>query len=338
MKKIIIAALLACALSIVPAAAWQPSKTIEVITAFAPGSGNEMIFRALAKPIEQANKAKFLVVHKPGAGGVVGTEQFYRLPADGNHAILLSYTGLYAMDKITVPDTKNRTYTTDSFSYVQVSASSPFVVIANPSDPVTNAEQLVALLKTNPKISFNSSGGSRLVYELLREKIKFKTGPEGVVRVEQPGPVPSIQSIAGGHVRFASVPLAVAYQFHKEGKIKIIALTGKESNPDLPGVKTLDSAMPGVVAVAYWGLALPKGTPNEVIDWYQKNFAESFNDKDVQEYYKQNMFYVDPSKLTPQATVEFVKQQEKFYQSLIDKVLAEEAAMKNCNPHFAACR
>ncbi len=338
MKHKIIAALLFLTLSIVSAAAWQPNKTIEVTTAFAPGSGNEMIFRALAKPIEKAGQAKFLVLHKPGAGGVVGTEQFYRLPADGYHAILLSYTGTYAMDKITVPDTKNRTYTTDSFSYVQVSASSPFVIVANPSDPINNAEQLVALLKTNPKISFNSSGGSRLTYELLLEKIKFKTGPEGVVRVEQPGPVPSIMSIAGGHVRFASVPLAVAYQFHKEGKIKIIALTGKDAHPDLPGVKTLDSAMPGVVAVAYWGLALPKGAPKDVMDWYQTTFAAAFKDKEVQEYYKQNMFSFDETKLTSQATLEFVKSQEKFYQKMIDGILAEEAARKNCNPHFAACK
>ena len=64
-------------------AQWQPTKPIEAIMAWTPGSVNELSFRVLAKEVEKNTGANFVIINRPGAGGVIGTEELSKKPADG---------------------------------------------------------------------------------------------------------------------------------------------------------------------------------------------------------------------------------------------------------------
>jgi tripartite-type tricarboxylate transporter receptor subunit TctC len=322
-KKIILSSLIAVGVATSAVAqAWQPTKPVEAVMAWTPGSANEIIFRVLAKQVEANNPGvKFIINNKPGAGGVVGTEYFSKLPADGHSVTMVSVPGITAMDKVAVPDTNNRTYTTDTFVYPLLAASSNFVFIAHPKDPINTPEQLVNALKKE-KVSVSVSGGARLVFEMLAQKTKFPQGKDGVVRVEHKGPVDTLQDVAGGHVRFGIVPSSVAYAFYKDGRVKVVALSSR-ALAQMPGVQPISSVVAGFDVPAGWGLMLHKNTPPEAVTWYQTEFNKALQSDEVRTIFENNLFQEEPSLQNSQAFGTHIRQLERQYQPLVDNILRQ---------------
>jgi tripartite-type tricarboxylate transporter receptor subunit TctC len=322
MFKKIIATVFVSITMIAHAQTWQPSKPIEAVIGFTPGSANEILFRALSKDVEANTKAKFVVVNKAGGGGVLGTEYLGKQPADGYTVAMITVAGIAAMDKIAVPDAANRSYTTDTFVYPLVAALAPYVIVAHPRDDVSTPQQFVDVLKKD-KVAFSASGGARLVYEMLLSRVKFVEGNNGVIRVEHKGPVNTLTDIAGGHVRFGVVPASVAFPFYRDNRVKIIAVSTARSIPQIPDAKPLSTVLPGFDVPASWGLALHKNTPPEVVQWYVTEFAKSARSEETRKIYETNLFQFEPGLTNIKSSGDYIKAQEKLYQPLIDNVLKQ---------------
>jgi tripartite-type tricarboxylate transporter receptor subunit TctC len=323
-KKIVLSTLMAVGVvASAMAQAWQPTKPVEAVMAWTPGSANEIIFRVLAKQVEANNPGvKFIVNNRPGASGVVGTEYFSKLPADGHSLTVVSVPGITAMDKVAVPDPSNRTYTTDTFVYPLLAASSNFVFITHPRDTVNTPEQLIQALKTE-KSTFDALGGARLAYETLSARTRFPQGDAGVVRIEHRGPAETLNAIAGGHVRFAVTPVSVAYQFIQDGRVKAIALSGNKTLKQLPNVRLMSSVLPGFNVPAGWGLMLHKNTPPEAVTWYQNEFTKALRSEEVRTIFENNLFQDEPTLQTAQSFGSYIRQLEKQYQPLVDNILKQ---------------
>jgi tripartite-type tricarboxylate transporter receptor subunit TctC len=321
MKKLLISLLIIPTLAF----AWEPKSSIEATIPFAPGSGNELVFRSLAKEVEVNTKTSFVIANKPGAGGVLGTEKFSKEPNDGYHVLVVSNVGLAATDKIAVPG-DGRTYTTDSFEYVMHIAGGPMAIIASPKDPVDDAKGLVDVLKNSPQtVTFGQSGAaSRLSYEIIINKLQIKTGKTGVVKIDHSGPAQTLMDVAGGHVRFGAVPALVANEFYKDGKIKILAVTTDHVIPQFPKVATLNSVVPGVNFAVSWGLLLPKGTSPDIIEWYRKEFTKAVYSQNAKEIYDKNVLFVDSKLLTPSAFKTWIRDREQEWKPIIDSVLKSQ--------------
>jgi len=309
------------------AMAWQPAQTVDAVIGFSPGSGNEIIFRAVATEVEKNTGVRFNVVHKPGAGGVIGTEYFYKKPADGHTVLVGSMLGIYAMDPVAVPDTKNRTFTVDSFSYVLELANSSFAIIANANDPVKNARDFVDLLRSGQKVTLGSLGGSRLVQESLRDRLKYG---DNVIWVQHKGPADQIADVASGNLRFSIAPSSVAVPFLEGAnpRVKIVAVSTKQAESVWPTVQTLDSVLPGMVIPAEWGLLLPKGADPKVVEWYRREFTKAIKSKEVQAIYRQNFFRHSETQLDPKTWETYVKNQQIKYRPLIDRLVSEAQKQK----------
>lgn len=323
-KKIILSTFVAVGVATSAVAqAWQPTKPVEAVMAWTPGSANEIIFRVLAKQVEANNPGvKFIINNRPGASGVVGTEYFSKLPADGHSVTMVSVPGITAMDKVAVPDTNNRTYTTDTFVYPLLAASSNFVFIAHPKDPVSTPEQLIQALKTE-KSTFDALGGARLAYETLHARTKFPIGDTGVVRIEHKGPAETLNAVAGGHVRFAVTPVSVANPFIQDGRVKAIALSGNKTLKQLPTVRLMSSALPGFNVPAGWGLMLHRNTPPEAVAWYQAEFTKALRSDEVRTIFENNLFQEEPALQNSQAFGAHIRQLERQYQPLVDNILRQ---------------
>lgn len=299
--------------------AWEPTKPIEAIMAWTPGSVNELTFRVLAKQVEQNTGAKFIVINRPGAGGVIGTEELAKKPADGYFITNVSVPGIAAMDKVSVPE--KRSYTIDSFVYPTHIASSPFVVVAHPKDPVNTPKKFVEALKSE-KITVAASGGARLVYEALSVRLNVKEGTDGVVRVDHKGPMDALMDVAGGNVRFAIVPSVVAYPLHKDGKVTIIAVSSNIIK-QLPDVQSISSAVPGFDVSGMWALMLPAGTTSDIIDWYRKEFIKAMKSEEAKAIFETNLLSDRADLQNPKAMEAWIKSRETQWQPLIDKVLSK---------------
>lgn len=301
--------------------AWQPEKPIEVIMAWTPGSVNETSFRVLAKQVEQNTGAKFVIVNRPGAGGVIGTEELSKKPADGYYVTNVSVPGLAAMDKVQVRG-EGRSYTTDSFVYPTHIASSPFVVVAHPKDPVKTPKQFVEALK-NDKPTIAASGGARLVYEGISARVKFTEGKEGVIRVDHKGPVDALVDVASGNVRFAIVPSLVANSLYKDGRVNIIALSAPPPMRQFPGIQLMETALPNFNITGMWALMLPAGTPKDVVEWYNREFTKALKSDEAKAIFYENLLLERTDLQNPESMKNWVKSREKQWQPLVDAVLAK---------------
>lgn len=305
------------------ALAWQPTRPVEAVMAWTPGSANETIFRTLAKQVEANNPGvKFVITNKPGASGVVGTEYFSRLPADGHAVTMVSVPGITAMDKVAVPDTASRTYRVDSFVYPLLAASSHFVFIAHPDDPVNSPEQLIQVLR-NEKVTFDALGGARLAFETLQSRTKFPLGDQGVVRIEHKGPQETLSAIMGKHVRFAVTPVSVAWPLIRDGKIKAIALSGTRPIKLLPQTRLMNTVLPGFEVSAGWGLMLPRNTAPEIIQWYEREFAKVLKSDETRTMFEQNLFQDEPALQNSRAFGAWLTLLERQYQPLVDTILSQ---------------
>ena len=317
LKTIVIGSLLVVSSTVF--AQWQPTKPIEAIMAWTPGSVNELSFRVLAKEVEKNTGAKFVIINRPGAGGVIGTEELSKKPADGYSVTNVSVPGIAAMDKVQVQGA-GRGYTTDSFVYPTHIASSPFVIVSHPNDPAKTPKQFLDSLK-NDKVSIAASGGARLVYEGISARIKFPEGKDGVVRVDHKGPVDALVDVASGNVRYAIVPSLVANALYKDGRINIIALSAPPPMRQFPGIPLLDTALPNFNITGMWALMLPAGTPNDVVEWYTREFTKAMKSDEAKAIFYDNLLLERTDLQNPKSMAEWVKSREKQWQPLVDTVL-----------------
>jgi tripartite-type tricarboxylate transporter receptor subunit TctC len=317
LKTIVIGSLLVVSSTVF--AQWQPTKPIEAIMAWTPGSVNELSFRVLAKEVEKNTGAKFIIINRPGAGGVIGTEELSKKPADGYSVTNVSVPGIAAMDKVQVQGA-GRSYTTDSFVYPTHIASSPFVIASHPNDPAKTPKQFLDSLK-NDKVSIAASGGARLVYEGISARVKFPEGKDGVVRVDHKGPVDALVDVASGNVRYAIVPSLVANALYKDGRINIIALSAPPPMRQFPGIPLLDTALPNFNITGMWALMLPAGTPNDVVEWYTREFTKAMKSDEAKAIFYDNLLLERTDLQNPKSMAEWVKSREKQWQPLVDTVL-----------------
>jgi tripartite-type tricarboxylate transporter receptor subunit TctC len=315
MKKLLIGLLMAPVIAM----AWEPTKPVEGLIGFGPGSINDTVFRVLSKEVEKNTKATFTVLNRAGAGGVIANEELSKRPADGHTVSVVSVGGVAAMDRVTVPG-EGRTYTTDSFTYPMHLAVSPFVIIANTKDPVNTPAKLVEALKKD-KVTISAAGGARIVYEELKARVKFKEGTDSVVRVEHKSPTDTLNDVAGGHCQFGIIPAGIANSFYQDKRIAIVAVTGLKKFAPYPDVQPMSVAVKDFDVTADWGLMMPKGTSQEVINWYVKEFSRALNAPEVKTVFENSLLQTNPALHTADKFGNFVKSKEREYKPLVDTIL-----------------
>jgi len=294
MKKIITGLLLAT--SIVSAYAWEPTKPINVLIGFAPGSGNEIAFRGVGSILEKSNsKINFIVENKPGADGVVAMNEFIKKSADGHNIYVPSHQGIWVTAEFfNKPAVK---YTLDDFEYVVTIAKSPLAVIAHSGSTVNTVPELLERIKNTDKpITFAAgSGAHKLAFEYMTTKVKVS---ELVKTVGYKGPAQAAQDVAGGHVEFGIVPTAVAATLLSSGKIKFIGICGEKpiTGIDAP---LMNRWVPEMNVYGAWGIILPKGTDQDIVKWYVENFSRTIRSTEAKKFFDQNYMFVEERELTP---------------------------------------
>jgi tripartite-type tricarboxylate transporter receptor subunit TctC len=308
-----------------PAMAWQPSKSIDVLIAWPTGSGNDIVFRALAPQIEAKHGVKFVITNRPGAGGVIGTAQFARMPADGYHINVVSLGGLTAMDR-TFPAFWDRApYSIDSFDYVTMLATSPSALIASRDDPVNTPQALIEVLRKQPVTVADSGGAGRLALESVLVRSGASRANNGLIRVQYQGPAQILPDVGGGHVRFGVVPLSVAVGLHLDpkGPIKIVALTSRERQPNLPGVGVINEVIADFEVPTWWAIMVPKDTPKAAIDWHAKVFQEALASDTTREIWSKHFLTTDQRFTNPDAITAYVRNLDRINRPIVDVIVQD---------------
>ena len=238
-----------------------PSRQVRVIVAYPPGGPTDVIARLIAQKMQEHLGGSFYVENLPGAGGAIGAGIAANAAPDG-HTLFIT-TNDFAVgattSKLSYDPVKN-------FAPISIVSSSPQVVIANPTLPVKDLRELVALAKAEPgKYSYASMS---IGFGLLTTERLFRLGLKAdMIRVPFQGAAPLITSTLGGHTPVAFIALPPAAPLIKEGKLRALAITGAKRSPDFPDIPTTTEAgFPGQESELLIGFVAPAGTPKPIID------------------------------------------------------------------------
>ena len=318
MKKLLATALLAVSAT---AWAWQPTRPITVVSPVAPGSGNEMSFRAVAAILEKEGKAKFVFDYKAGADGNIGMNHFVKQPADGYTIAIPACQSTFVAADVHY---KNmiQYHPMRDLTLVTNIAKSPLAFVANANSRVNTIPELIqAVTRPDRDITFAVGGASHaLAFEYFMDAVK---GDGNRVKHSfYKGPMPALTDAAAGVTEFAIVPTAVANQLIPSGKVKIIGIAGEQKLSSFPNTALMKDHVPGLNVYACWNIVLPPNAPQEVVKWYLDNFIPAIRSAEAKRYFDANMMFVAPASHTPDGLRRDMEQLRKQWQPYVSKMPA----------------
>ncbi len=244
------------------AQAW-PAKPIRFIVTLAPGSAVDIVARLTGEPISKALGQPVVVESRVGGGGVVAAEFVMRAPADG-YTMLVGSIASHGINPSLVP--KISYDALKDFAPVVSLASSPNVLIASNSLPVTSVKELIALARKRPGELTYASGGNGTSHHMGGELFGLLSGTK-MSHVPYKGSPQAVGAVVSGEVAlmFPNIPNAMGLA--KAGKLRILGVTTPKRLSFWPELPTIaESGLPGYEVIAWFGLFAPAGTPAAVID------------------------------------------------------------------------
>lgn len=243
------------------AQAW-PTRPLRLIVPYAPGGSTDQLARALGERLGQALGQPVVVENKPGASTIVGAEATAKSAPDG-YTLFMGSSASLALNPLMyskLPYDPKR-----DFVGVTLVARSPLVMEVNPSVPAKTVKEFVALARANPgKYSFASVGNGNPLH-LAGELLNAMAGID-TVHVPFNGSTPALTALIGGHVHLMYDVILSSDPHLKSGKLRALAVTGRQRSPALPDVPTIaESGYPGYEAGIWFALVAPKGTPAAIV-------------------------------------------------------------------------
>jgi tripartite-type tricarboxylate transporter receptor subunit TctC len=258
------------------AAETYPTKPIQVIIPFAAGGSSDLTGRALEKVWRKYSPQPMLVVNKPGAGGVLGTEYVVRSKPDG-YTVYLGYGSghdlvmphLMKMPYDPFRDLAPVARVTIHAVVVCVSGKSSFNSMKDLLDWANRGNTVTAAVST-------AAGANDIVMRAIAKKTGVK-----ITTVPFAGGSESTTALAGGHLIMGAGTLSEQMTHVKAGRLKPLAVALQQRDAVLPKVPTLREQG---IDVATWGsikgVAVPAGTPPEIIEYLSSTLKKVCEDKE----------------------------------------------------------
>jgi tripartite-type tricarboxylate transporter receptor subunit TctC len=256
----IFAGVLTSACAFVAHAQSYPSKPIRLLINSSPGGGTDGIGRVVAEALSVNLKQPVVAENRPGASGMIASEQVAKSAADGYTIMIVQngHTTNPALFKKIPYDTLK------DFTPIASLARSPLVLIAASSTNVKTVKELLDLAKRDPRaMNFAAAESST---RLAIEQLAQSTGIS-IAALPYKGTGPAVADVAGGHVNFSVTTIASVLPFRGAGRINIMAVMSSERTNFLAEVPTLaEQGLPGIEVHGWWGIFAPANLPQSVLD------------------------------------------------------------------------
>ena len=298
-------------------AALYPARPIRLVLPFPPGGVFDIIGRPWADKVKTSLGTVF-VDNQPGAAGSLAAQLVAHAAPDG-YTIFLGGSSIHLAEMIL-----REHPLLDPMKHLQpvaMVAITCFGIAANPAVPVQNLIELVAYVKANPgKLSYGSAGAGTLNH-LSGELLKSLTDITDLPHVPYRGAGPAIADAIGGQIPMI-IPAMTSQvlEFHRAGKLRLLAITNPARLPIAPEIPTaIEAEVPGLVAQQVLGLFTPTGTPADVTAKIAAANAAALADKS----YAQSL--VDAAVIpvpdwTPAKFNAFMKTEIKRWTPLVDAI------------------
>ncbi len=310
-RRFVAAAPLIATAAFASRAAWAaayPDRTLTLIAPFAPGGIVDIVGRVLAPSLSMTLKQSVVVVNKPGAAGIIGSEYVAHARPDG-YTLLVSGNGALLMGGAIY---ENLPYNIDNdFAPVSqlITGSLMFVVRAN--SPINTIHDLVEYCKAHPDKATYASVAS--VDWLISEFFAQKTGLK-FTRVPYKSTADGNFAVASGQVLFAIPPASVVMHGGKSVGVKVLATVAPHRDPGFPNAPTLaDAGVQGISVSTWIGLLAPANTPQEVIAKLNSGINQALLQPDAKKLFAR--VDLTPASNTPEAFKQQVATEFNFWKN-----------------------
>ena len=256
--------LIACAV-LAPAfaqpAGVYPQRPIRVVVPYAPGGGSDILARFLAPRMASELGQQIVVDNRPGGSAMIGTQIMARAAPDGytlgviDSAFMINPALYKKMPYDALKD----------FAPITLFASSPLMLVVNPSVPATTTQELIALAKSRPgKLAFGSAGNGTAIH-LALEQFRLAAGIDAI-HVPYKGGGPAVAELVAGQVAYSLATPASIAPFVKAGRLRLLGTTAPKrlaSFPDVPALS--EQGLAAVNSNPIWGMVAPAGTPAGIV-------------------------------------------------------------------------
>jgi tripartite-type tricarboxylate transporter receptor subunit TctC len=275
----LLAANLAGAATYTAAADAWPTRPVKVIVGFTPGGPTDLVARLVAQQLTVQTGKNFFVENVPGAGGNVGAVKAAQSAPDGytilvtggnitNNPFLYAHSGYDPLK---------------DFDAVSVVAATPVVLAVHPSVPAKTVKELVDWIRANPGKESYASPGTGTPPQLTGALFVHALNLD-LVHVPFNGGGSAVEATVGNHTPISFGAMAPAVPLIKDNQLRALAVTGKERSPALPDVPTMaESGFPEVEGATWTAIAVPAGTPKEIIAQLHDMIVKSLGQADVKD-------------------------------------------------------
>jgi putative tricarboxylic transport membrane protein len=275
---------LACLLPLLAAAPARaetyPAKPVRVIVPYGPGGIADVTMRMVAQQMSQHFGQQFFIENRPGAAGVVGMQAAKEAPPDGYTMVMLGggLTIAKALFKSLPYDIEK------DFTPVSTTASYGLVITTKAGSSYKNMQDVITAAKAQPgKLNFgsiNAGSAQNLSAELFKSLagidvtvVPYKTTPDLANAVLRGDVDAAFEYYAGFQASITAQQMTV------------LATTGRERAGNLPNVPTVtESGLPGYEVTSWNGLAVPAGTPPDIVTALNQAIGDALKSPEVQKY------------------------------------------------------
>ena len=244
-----------------PAALAQDKAPLKIVVGFPPGGSADLLARLMAEGLKN-DFSSVIVENKPGAGGRLALSQVKRAPADGQTVVLLPSGPMVLFPHVY----KKLDYdAVADFTPISQIAHFQFSVVAGPSAGARSVAEMLAKAKATPGSATYGTPGSGTLPHFMGVMFGQKAGAE-LTHVPFQGGGPANTALLGGHIQYKFDVVTETAELHRSGKVRILAVTGAQRDPQVPEVPTLKEQGVDMVATAWFAMYGPAGLAPEVRD------------------------------------------------------------------------
>jgi tripartite-type tricarboxylate transporter receptor subunit TctC len=313
LKIIQIIAIALAASSLQVQAQSYPNQPIRLIVPFAAGGPSDVLARAFSQKLGEDLGQPVIIDNKPGAGTNLAAEFVARSKPDG-YTIFLMMVGTQAINETLY---KKLSYNTvKDFAPITLVASSSLMLVANPSVPVKNVNDLIAFAKANPgKVNFGSSGTGTPLH-LGGELFNVQAGTD-ITHIGYKGAAPALTDVLGGQIQTAMIGTPAALPHIKSGKLTPIGVTSLKRSPNAPEVPAIAETLPNFEVELVYALVAPAGTSNAIIKRLNTQMSTILNNPETKTQLASRGFDVQTS--SPEQLGSYIKAEVTKWAPIVKK-------------------
>ena len=250
------------------------NKQVSLIVPYSAGGASDTVARIYASELEQSLGTSIVVSNVTGASGAIGLEQVRNSNPDG-------YTIAYMPVESTMLKALGFTdLSTDDFRFIGRAMTIPAAVTVRADAPWDTFEDFINYAKEHPGEIQVGNSGTGSIWHIAAASFEKECGVQ-FTHVPFDGAAPAVAALLGGNIQAVTVSPSEVKNNVDSGDFKVLCVLGESRSSVVPDVPTAQELGIDITIQGWGGFAVPKDTPQAVIDILEKASETAINSDSV---------------------------------------------------------